>query len=109
MDPVYNYFESLAAQLPDIPPDSIVSRTLYSDEQIKVVLFGFAPGQELSEHTASQAALLSFVEGEAELIVGRDQRTAGPGTWVRMQPRLPHSVRAKTQVVMLLILLKASG
>lgn len=109
MDLLYSYFADLADQLPDIPPDSIVSRTLYHDEQIKVVLFGLAAGQELSEHTASQAALLSFVHGEAELTLGSDPRPASPGTLVRMPPHLPHSVKAKTKLIMLLILLKASA
>jgi quercetin dioxygenase-like cupin family protein len=108
MDLPYAYFTNLAEQLPEIPPDSIVSRTLYNDEQIKVVLFGFAAGQELSEHTASQAALLSFIEGEAELTLGGSPHPASPGTWVRMPPRLPHSVKAKTRVVMLLTLLKGN-
>jgi hypothetical protein len=47
----YSYIASLIEQVKDIPPDSIVSRTFYSDEQMKAILFGFAAGQELSEHT----------------------------------------------------------
>jgi quercetin dioxygenase-like cupin family protein len=87
----YTHFLDLAAELPEIPPDSILSRTIYSDEQVKVVLFGFAEGQELSEHTASQEALLYFVRGEAQLTLGGSQQQAQAGTWVRMEPRLPHS------------------
>ena len=30
----------LNGKLPPIPPDSIVSRTFYTDEQIKAMLFG---------------------------------------------------------------------
>ena len=106
MNDPYLYFEDLASELSEIPPDSIVSRTLYDDDQHKVILFGFAPGQELSEHTASQTALLYFIQGQANLTLGEDRSEAVPGTWVRMAPRLPHSVQAETQLVMLLILLK---
>jgi quercetin dioxygenase-like cupin family protein len=106
MDDAYKYFENLAAELPEIPPDSIVSRTLYDDDQHKAILFGFAAGQELSEHTASQTALLYFVQGQAKLTLGEDESKAVAGTWVRMAPRLAHSVLAETQLVMLLILLK---
>ncbi|MFL7890976.1 MAG: cupin domain-containing protein [Anaerolineales bacterium] len=102
----YRYFENLSSELPEIPPDSIVSRTLYEDEQHKAILFGFAPGQELSEHTASMTALLYFIQGEAKLTLGEDEKKASAGTWVRMEPRLPHSVLAETQLVMLLIMLK---
>ena len=63
MEKAYNYFESLTAELPEVSPDSIVSRTLYDDEQHKAILFGFAEGQELSEHTAAKPAMLFFVQG----------------------------------------------
>lgn len=107
MDMPYKHFEDLATEISEIPPDSIVSRTLYEDDQHKAILFGFAAGQELSEHTASQTALLYFVQGQAKLTLGEDESKAGPGTWVRMAPRLPHSVLAETNLVMLLLLLKA--
>ena len=106
MDNPFTYFENLVSELPEIATDSIVSRTLYDDDQFKAILFGFAPGQELSEHTASQTALLYFVQGKAKLTLGEDESRAVPGTWVRMAPRLPHSVLAETELVMLLILLK---
>lgn len=106
MENAYHYFEDLNSELPEIPPDSIVSRTLYEDDQHKAILFGFAPGQELSEHTASMTALLYFIQGQAQLTLGEDEKKASAGTWVRMEPRLPHSVLAETQLAMLLIMLK---
>jgi quercetin dioxygenase-like cupin family protein len=69
------------------------------------ILFGFAPGQELSEHKSSKPALLHFVEGEADITLGDDSKAAGPGTWVYMEPDLPHSILAKTKVLMVLVLL----
>jgi quercetin dioxygenase-like cupin family protein len=106
MNKSFTYFENLASELPEIAPDSIVSRTLYDDDQFKAVLFGFAPGQELSEHTASLTAQLYFAEGEGRLILGEEEHPVLPGTWVRMAPHLPHSVHAETKLVMLLLLLK---
>ena len=105
----YNYIEFLPDQLPEIPPDSIVSRTLSDDDQAKSILFGFAAGQELSEHTASMPALLYFVDGEAAITLGEDELSAKPGTWVQMAPRLPHSIRAETPVIMLLMLFKTNA
>lgn len=100
------YTPELAALIPEIPPDSIVSRTLYSNERLKAVLFGFAAGQELSEHTSAYPAVLHFLSGEAMVTLGDELKTAGPGTWINMPPRLPHSIEAKTPVVMLLMMLK---
>ena len=67
-----NYFhsENVAALVNEIPPDSIVSRTFYEADQMKAILFGFAPGQELSEHTAARPAILHFLSGEAESNAG---------------------------------------
>lgn len=103
----YTYLNNLLNQVPDIPPDSIISRTLYSDGQLKTILFAFAPGQELSEHTAAQTAILHFVQGEADLTLGEDTMSAQAGTWVHMPPHLPHSIVAKTSVVMLLLMVKS--
>lgn len=88
------------------PSDGILSRTIYQDDQIKAVIFGFGQGQELSEHTASKPAMLLFVKGEAVVGLGDDVKDAGAGTWVHMSPGLKHSIKAKTPVVMLLVLLK---
>lgn len=106
MDTTYTYIADLLTHVPDLPPDSIISRTFYSDERMKAILFGFAAGQELSEHTASQPAILHILQGEAELTLGDDSMKAQPGTWVYMPPQLPHSLYAKTPVLMLLLLFK---
>lgn len=90
----------------EVPRDGILSRTLYSDEHVKVVVFGFDAGQELSEHTASMPAILNFVRGEADLTLGDDPAQASAGTVVYMPPNLQHSVRARTPVVMLLTLVR---
>jgi quercetin dioxygenase-like cupin family protein len=88
------------------PVSGTLSRTIHQDERLKGVLFGFAAGEELSEHTASTPAVLHFLDGEAELTLGDDHIPAAPGTWIAMPPKLPHSVRALTPVRMLLLLLK---
>ena len=89
------------------PPDKgILSRTLHNDERLKAVIFGFAQGEELSEHTASMPAILHFLEGEAKLTLGDQSFDAKTGTWVHMTKGLRHSISAQTPVVMLLLLLK---
>jgi quercetin dioxygenase-like cupin family protein len=102
----YTYIEDLFSLIDDLPEDSIVSRTFHEDDHVKVVLFGFAPGQELSEHTASQPAMLYFLDGNCRLTLGNDDQEAQPGTWVYMPAQLPHSVYATTKTRMMLILLR---
>lgn len=90
----------------EVQSASIVSRPLHDDAQSKVILFAFDSGQELSEHTAAIPAIMHFLSGEAEVLLGTEWTTAATGTWIRMDPRLPHAIRAKTPVIMLLTLLK---
>jgi quercetin dioxygenase-like cupin family protein len=101
----YVYFPNVAQEAQP-PVDGILSRTIYQDDQIKAILFGFAAGQELSEHTAARPAILWFVQGEAIVGLGTEQKDAVAGTWIHMRAGLTHSVAAKTPVVMLLVLLK---
>ena len=96
----------LAALLAQVPPDGILSRTVFNDDRVKAVWFGFAPGQELSEHTASMPAILHILEGEARLTLGGETADARAGAWVHMPANLAHGVRAVSQVTMLLLLLK---
>jgi len=102
-----NYFftENAAELVREIPPDSIVSRTFFEADRLKAILFGFAPGQELSEHTAARPAILHFLAGEADLTLGKDAMSVQSGSWAYMPPRLSHSIFAKTEVIMLLYLL----
>jgi quercetin dioxygenase-like cupin family protein len=101
----YAMFDLLNDQ-PPVPEDGILSRTLYTDAAVKVVWFGFGAGQELSQHTAAQPAILHFLSGEAHLQLGEDEHSAHAGTWAHLPAGLPHSVRAATPLVMLLLLLK---
>lgn len=88
------------------PDDGTLSRTLHNDDNAKVVLFGFAAGEELSEHTAAMPAIIQIIKGEASLTIGGEAVSGKPGTWIHMPAKMPHSVKAQTPVVMLLTLLK---
>jgi len=102
----FTLLENLAGEIDEIPEDSIISKTIADNEQFKAVLFGFSPGQGLSEHRVPQNAVLHFLEGEAQVTLGNEQRQAWPGAWVHMPPDLPHSIRARSAVKMLLLMLK---
>jgi quercetin dioxygenase-like cupin family protein len=92
----------------DLPERGILSRTLHNDEQVKVILFGFVAGQELSAHTAPMPALLYFLQGTAKLTLGTDTTTVNAGAFVYMPPQLPHGIVAETPLVMLLIMFKGA-
>jgi hybrid cluster-associated redox disulfide protein len=101
----YTFFEDINATIDSIPTESIVSRTVFRDDHLKSIVFAFAPGQELSEHTASVPAIIQILEGECELTLGSDSYSVKAGAWARMPANLPHSILAKTPVKMLLLML----
>lgn len=92
--------------LKDIEPPAkgILSRTLYKDDELRITLFGFAPGEELTEHTAAYPAVLHFLQGEARLRLGDDWMDVKAGSFAHMPARLPHAIQAKTPVIMLLVM-----
>lgn len=106
MTTAYTHILDLAREA-EPPVDGILSRTIFQDDQLKAVLFGFGEGQELSEHTAAKPALLFFVKGEGTVGLGGDTQVAQAGTWVHMPAGLKHSITARTPMVMLLVLLKS--
>jgi hypothetical protein len=59
-----------------------------------------------SETCRLDARRLALPPGEARLTLGDDTVEARPGAWVHMANGLRHSIRAKTPVVMLLLLVK---
>ncbi len=105
MNNSYTHIVNLAKEVKP-PSDGILTRTLFNGDDVKAVIFGFGQDEELSEHTASMPAILHFLQGEVKLRLGDDTVEAQPGTWIHMPPELKHSVKAKTPVIMLLLLLK---
>ena len=86
-------------------PNGIVSRTLLRTAHSRVVLFGFAAGQELSEHTSTQHALIEILSGECEFFLAGKPHPLQAGDLLYLPPNLPHAVQAAKQFSMLLTLL----
>lgn len=102
----YTQYLDIAREV-EVPKDGIISRALHNDDVVRIVLFGFDKGQELSEHTASMPAIMHILEGTGQLNVGGDKMDAKPGTWVWMPANMPHTVVATSPLVMLLTMLKS--
>lgn len=80
----YSVIENLLKQV-QIPKDGILSRTIHRDDRIKIVVLGFAGGQELSQHTASVPAIIEILQGDARVPSTRKRRSfpRAPGcTWM---------------------------
>jgi quercetin dioxygenase-like cupin family protein len=94
------------AQETQFAPNGIVSRTLLRTANSRVVLFAFIEGQELTEHTSTQHAVIQILTGECEFQLAGKPHTLKAGDLVYMPPNLPHAVKATRQFSMLLTLSK---
>jgi quercetin dioxygenase-like cupin family protein len=87
-------------------PNGIVSRTILKTPNARAVLFGFAAGQELTEHTSTQHAMIEVLSGECDFSLAGKPNHLKPGDLLYMPPGMVHAVKALTQFSMLLTLFK---
>ncbi len=92
----------------EIPEDGTISRVLYKDDNIRLVVFGFDRGQELTDHTAGAPVILHLVEGRLEVTLGSESSEVGPESWVHIPAGLTHAVKALEPSVMVLTLLRSA-
>jgi quercetin dioxygenase-like cupin family protein len=92
--------------LAEVAEGGIVSKTLLENEHRKLVHFTFAPGQELSEHTASVPAIIHVLSGEGTVRLGDDEHRAQAGSLFYMPAGLRHAVHADGELVFLLTLFR---
>jgi quercetin dioxygenase-like cupin family protein len=90
----------------EIPDDGTLSRVLFRDERLRLVLFAFDADQELTEHTASVAAVAQVVSGRFRLTLGSEEVEVDRDAWVHMPANLPHSVKALEPGRLLLTMLQ---
>lgn len=87
----------------------IVSRTVLQSAEMRVVLFAFADGQELTTHTSKRRAVVQILDGECDFFfAGKWQRLAA-GTLLHMPPGHEHAVRAAAGPFSMLLTLAAEA
>ena len=94
------------AQETQFAANGIVSRTLLRTPHSRVTLFGFSEGQELTEHTSTQHALVQVLSGECEFSLAGKPHNLKAGDFLHMPANLAHAVKATKQFSMLLTLFK---
>lgn len=105
MNPAKEQIVSLAEET-RYAPNGIVSRNLLRTPGSRVVLFGFAEGQELSEHTSTWHALVQVLSGTCEFSLNGTWHSLKTGDFLHMPPGLPHAVKATGAFSMLLTLIR---
>jgi quercetin dioxygenase-like cupin family protein len=92
---------SLLAPAPTVAT-GIVSRAVLTTPALRLTLFHFAAGQELSEHTSKARALVQILSGTCQFSVGPTVHTLKPGDLLHLPPGALHAVSAPEDFSMLL-------
>jgi len=78
-----------------VAEQGIVSKSIVENEHHKIIHFTLAPGQELSEHTASVPAAIHVLRGSGAVVLDGVRYEAGPGKLYYMPAELKHAVQAE--------------
>ena len=86
---------------------SIVSKTIIDKQTETVTIFAFAAGQSLSEHSAPFDAVVSILDGEAEITISGKSIQLKAGEMITLPANKPHALKAIKQFKMMLVMRKA--
>ncbi len=106
-EPSYTLISHLLDEV-EIPENGTLSRVMFAGDGLRVVLFAFDKGQELTDHTASVPAVIQVIKGRLGLTLGADTVEIGTDSWVHMDAHLTHAVIALEPSVLILTLQRDS-
>ncbi|MGB9913773.1 MAG: cupin domain-containing protein [Candidatus Kapaibacteriota bacterium] len=86
--------------------NAIVSKVLVKKKTGNITLFSFWAGQELSEHTSPYDAFLFCIDGDGIVTIDGQEFFLTTGDVILMPANHPHSVKAKSNFKMLLVMIK---
>jgi len=95
------------SSLVDYQEGSVVSKTLIKKHNGNVTLFAFDKGEGLSEHTAPFDAMVSILDGEAEIIISGETYIVKQDEMIIMPADEPHALKAKKRFKMMLTMIKS--
>lgn len=103
----YLQFDKLTDEI-EIPKKGITSHSIVNEPHVRVVVFGFADGEEMTEHTAAVPAVAHVVSGAFDFTVPDNTFQFETGSWIHMDAHLPHSLTARGDAKLVLYLLRGT-
>ena len=84
-------------------PGQVVSKTLAQNEHLSVTLFAFDKGEEIGTHASDGDALVIVLDGQGQITIDDTSYILNAGDSIIMPAQHPHSVFAKEQFKMFLV------
>jgi len=86
---------------------AVVSKHIVKKESGNMSLFAFDKGEGLSEHTAPFDAVVSVVDGTAEVLIDGQSHVLENGDNIIMPAHVPHALHAIGKFKMVLTMIKS--
>ncbi len=98
----------LHANLP-ISAEATTSRSVVSNDAVRVVAFAMDRGQELTDHSAPRPVVVQVVEGDLAFTVAGERYELTTGDVVYLAPSAHHAVMALTPCRFVLVMSMVGG
>lgn len=82
--------------------NSIVSKTITTNDNSSLTIFAFDKGQSIASHSAPVDAVVQTIKGEVEITISNEKFYLKEGDIILMPKGEPHGLEAKTQFKMAL-------
>jgi quercetin dioxygenase-like cupin family protein len=92
----------------EITSDATISKVLTKDGPLRLVLFAFDEGEELTEHTASVPVVIQVVSGSLTVEASGERHRLDPDSWLYLEANEPHTVVADEPARMLLTMIRGT-
>jgi len=99
---IFSYAESIAYS-----DNAVVSKHILKKETGNISIFAFDKGEGLSEHTAPFDAVVSIVDGKAEVKIDGVPHVLAAGNNIIMPANVPHALNAIEKFKMVLTMIKS--
>ena len=94
------------AETIDYQAGSVVSKEIVKGKTSNVTVFAFAKGEGLKEHSAPFDALVTIIDGTAEISISGKKHTLSTGEMIVMPANEPHALQALEQFKMMLVMIR---
>ena len=102
-DPSFTVLENLLDEV-EIQENGTLSRVVFNADGLRVVLFAFDTGEQLTDHSATVPAVGQVIKGRLEMTLGDQKMEIDRGSWVHMDAHLIHALVALEPSVVILTL-----
>jgi quercetin dioxygenase-like cupin family protein len=93
-------------ELVDYQPGTVASRMIVNNPAGSITIFAFDEGEGLSEHTAPYDAVVTILDGEAEVWVAGTTYQMTAGETIIFPANVPHALSATTPFKMALVMIR---